>query len=172
MSQPAATPAAARLRAAFDAMFAAPPDDAARAMRRLLLVTCSGAPCAVAMEECAGVHADVAVTALPAAVPAFAGVAAVGGAIVPVYDLAVPLGLEPRRPGRAWLLVAAGRHPIAFLVDRMDGYAEIPAGADADAPASAIVTIDGTARRLVALAPVVAAIDAAVQRLHPLRSEL
>jgi purine-binding chemotaxis protein CheW len=170
-NRPAAPSRAARLREAFDATFAAPSAGRVGPGRRLLLVGVGGASCAVPLEHCAAVHAAATITPLPAALPAFRGVAAVGGAILPVYDLAALLGLDARFPHRAWLLVAAGRHPVAFVVDGVEGYAEIEAEAGSAPTEVAVVTVDGVPRRVVALGSIVAAIDAAVQTLNPARSE-
>jgi chemotaxis signal transduction protein len=151
------TSRAAALRDAFDATFAEAPSPPRPAPRRLLLIQVGTTACAVPLDHCSAVQPASAVTALPARELAFVGVTPVGGAILPVYDLAVRLGFA-RTAGAVpeWLLVSAGRQRVGFQVDGIDGYAE----RELTATGESVVTIDGTPRLLVDVSRLVEQIGA------------
>ena len=152
------------LKTAFDGTFAVPAQPPAVGAQRVLLLTVGGTPCVVAVEECAGVVPAGAIVRLPSTMSAFRGLTTVRGAVLPVYDLATLLGLEPHPVARPWLLLAAGLHPVALVADSVDGYASVPASVVVTAAAAShalnVVTIEGTARRLVALERIVKSIGA------------
>jgi purine-binding chemotaxis protein CheW len=116
---------AAALRQAFDASFAQAPVVAARAAHDLLALTVGGDGYVIAIQEIAGLAVDRPLTPLPTPVPELTGLAALRGAIVPVYDLALLLGY-PRPASARWLAVAAGA-PLALAFERFDGYVRRPA---------------------------------------------
>jgi chemotaxis signal transduction protein len=156
------------LKTAFDGAFALPAQPPAVDAPRVLLLTVGDTPCVVAVEECAGVVPAGAIVRLPSTTSAFRGLTTVRGAVLPVYDLATLLGLEPHPVARPWLLLAAGLHPVAFLAGSVDGYASVPASVSASGVVTAattshalnVLTIEGTARRLVALGRIVKSIGA------------
>lgn len=110
---------AAALRLAFDRAFADPypPDPPART--ELLEIALGSAPYALRLDELARVVADPPVVTMPEPVAALAGIVALSGAILPVYDLAVLLG-RPRQAKPRWLAVAAAR-PAAFAFTNLQG---------------------------------------------------
>lgn len=153
MTDPGTPSRAAQLRRAFDAGFAAPLPPPRAPSERLLLVVVGEETCAVPMAECSGVERAPRITGLPARRPAFRGLAAVGGAVLPVYDLAAQLGLAAaaRQP---WLLVSAGHQRVAFLVAAVEGYADVEdaGGVEAD---GITVPVAGVPRRLIRLAALI-----------------
>ena len=113
---------AAELRAAFDGAFAAAPAPEAAPQVDLLRVRIGGEAYAIALAELAGFHADVRVVPLPSPAAELLGVAAIRGALVPVYDLRVVLG-GARGPASRWLALAQGAPPLALAFDQLDGHA-------------------------------------------------
>jgi chemotaxis signal transduction protein len=111
-----------RLRREFDATFALPRGEGARADADYLLIRAGGKPYAVALAEIGGVLADVAVTRVPSAVAGLLGIAGLRGEIVPVFELAVLIGgAATAEPGR-WLLLRAGASPIGFAFGVLEGH--------------------------------------------------
>jgi len=147
----------AQVRENFDAAFAMPAA-VHREFTRVLLVTVAGEACAVPMDECSLVRRATGVTRLPSGNPSFRGLTTVGGAALPVYDLAQRLGMPQGGARPEWLLVSAGRSRVAFAVDAIDGYAEADEHLS-DGVTRSVVTVAGGTRRLVALAAIVEAIE-------------
>lgn len=149
------------LRAAFDSAFAvAPPLPPPR--ERLLLVSAGQTQIAVPIRECAGVRPGEGVAALPSSHPAFRGLVAVAGALLPVYDVEPLLGVAATDVAARdrWLILAATPERVCFLVDAVDGYTDIPA--DETPPHDSWLTLAGTPRRMVSLAALAGAIAAAI----------
>lgn len=153
---PPASPRADRIRRAFDASFAEPAAPPRPAAARLLLVQVGDTACAIPMAECAGIAPAAGITRLPARHRAFRGLAAVAGSVLPVYDLATAVGFRPDADA-PWLLIAAGPHPVAFLVSAVEGHAELEPSLDV-AGANPVVSAGGAPRHVVRLAVVADAI--------------
>jgi chemotaxis signal transduction protein len=152
------TSRAARMRQEFDAGFVVPPLPDRPPRQRLLEVSVGGIRAAIPLQDCSGVQHAAATTPLPARERGFIGLTAVGGAVLPLYDLAARLGLErPSSAADGWIVVSAGRDRVCFLVDGIDGYAEADLPASAEAPT--VVTIEDQAVRVIALAPLIDALD-------------
>ena len=151
------TSRAARMRQEFDAGFAAPPAPERPPRQRLLMVSVGGIRGAIPLHDCSGVQRAAGTTPLPAREPGFIGLVAIGGAILPLYDLAARLGLQPSSsPEAGWVIVSVGPDRVCFLVDGIDGYEEAdPAGSD---DAAAVVTIDEQPVRVIALTPLIEAL--------------
>ncbi|MEI9850837.1 MAG: chemotaxis protein CheW [Sphingomonas sp.] len=117
---------AAELRAAFDRGFAEAPAEAREATPDYLRIAVGDGSYVVALAEVSAVLADKPIVAVPSLAPALLGVAAVRGAIVPVYSLRALLGHGGEDRPR-WLLLAGGG--VAFAFDRLEAHIAI---ADAD----------------------------------------
>jgi purine-binding chemotaxis protein CheW len=111
------------LRRTFDRAFAEPPTLDAEPEHDLLAITVGGDRFAIPVLDAAGLFVDKAVTRLPGSLEAVRGLAALRGAMVPVYDLCVLLGY-PKMAASRWLLVAA-RAPVALAFDRFDGHVRV-----------------------------------------------
>jgi len=114
---------AAELRRDFDASFAiAPAEDRAVRVDFLSLIV-GGERHAVRLAEVSGLFVGRAVTPLPCAAPGLLGIAGIGGALVPVYDLGVLLGGAPVQSPRR-VLVAAGA-AVALAFDEFEGHLRV-----------------------------------------------
>ncbi len=129
---------AGELRDAFDRSFAEPPRAAPGAEVELLRVRIGGRPHVIAIADIASLHAGVKITALPALAGSGAlGVVAIRGAIVPVYDLGVLLGVAGQASEASaalrWIAVAGGD---GYAFDGLDGFMRVPTR---PAPGGAVV---------------------------------
>jgi chemotaxis signal transduction protein len=141
-------------------------------------VRIGGEPYAVRLAGVAALVRDTPVTPLPGAPDVLLGVAALRGAVVPVYDFAALLGRAAPEPGR-WLLTTAGPVHVALSVQGVEGLLRVPAeaisgagsdtgstrGADADGTGAGahlrgVLTQAGAARPVVHLPSVLAAVEA------------
>lgn len=114
---------AAQLREAFDRSFASASAVDAGATEGLLAITVGGDRYVVRLAEISRVLVNRKVAWLPSAVPELIGIAGLKGAVLPVYDLAMLIGL-PRASNPRWLMVAAAA-PVGFAFDRFDGYESV-----------------------------------------------
>jgi purine-binding chemotaxis protein CheW len=124
-AQDSAATSAARLKAAFDATFAAPIEESRAESIDLLALRLAGDPFAVRLRETAGLFADHKITAVPSPLPELRGLAGVRGTLLPVYDLAALLGY-PLTERPRWLLAARGA-PVCFAFDVFDGQLRVDA---------------------------------------------
>ncbi|MGE3547439.1 MAG: chemotaxis protein CheW, partial [Kofleriaceae bacterium] len=113
------------LRRAFDRDFARAAG-APTAGEDVLAIQCGGDPYAIRLAEVAGLHAHLTIEPVPSPVRELTGVAALRGALVPIYDLAALLGY-PACNGR-WSVVAGGRS-MGFAFDRFESHARVPVDA-------------------------------------------
>jgi len=117
------------LRRAFDGAFAEARtvrDDAG--VEALLGLSAGGVRCAVRVRDVTGLHADRRVTPVPGGAPGLLGLAGLGQAIVPVYDLAFLLGRGADAAPPRWLIVAGGG-AVALAFEHFDGHLLVPADA-------------------------------------------
>jgi purine-binding chemotaxis protein CheW len=114
------------LRSAFDSAFAtelrAPTEHV-----DVIVLRAGGASFAVRVAELAGVVSYQAVAPLPCDDATALGIAAVRGAILPVYDLAASLG-RGASPSNRWMLLAAGSDRVALAFDEIEQYVRVPRG--------------------------------------------
>jgi chemotaxis signal transduction protein len=111
------------LQRAFDASFAAPlPAPAERV--DLIALRAGSLSCAVRMAEIGSVVPFHGVGPLPCDEPALLGVAAVRGAVLPVYDLSALAGAGAAHAPR-WMLVAAGADRVALAFDEIEEYLRV-----------------------------------------------
>jgi chemotaxis signal transduction protein len=122
------------LRRDFEAGFArAPQTEAAAATRDLLAVRVAGQGHALALDEIARICVDPALITLPGAPPALLGLASIRAVLVPVYDLAVLLGLGGSEKPR-WLALCAGSPILGLAFEALDTHLRIPLASIAAEP--------------------------------------
>jgi chemotaxis signal transduction protein len=160
---------AAELRDAFDRGFSAAERAPEPGRHDFLCVRVAGEPFAIPLGDVASLHADLRIIALPARAPELVGVAAIRAVVVPVYDLALALGLAASAaPGAIrWTVLVRGG-PAGFAFEGYDGHARIP---DREVPlaprpglARSQVSIAGQPRLVIELAAVMSAISARWRR--------
>ena len=125
MSSAASRPGerAAELRRDFDGAFAEPMRPRA-ATEELLALRCRGRAYGVRLSQSGGLFADKTITEIPGAPAALRGLVGFRGAILPVYDLQLLLGLGSAETHR-WLIVVAER-PVALSFEHLEGYLQVP----------------------------------------------
>src|SRR5690606_1614781 len=96
----------AALRDAFDRTFAKSPEPASPDPERFLSLGIGTDSYLVSLTEVSGVVTGRKVTKLPGSVPELLGIAGLRGAILPVFDLGLLLGLGATKAPR-WLITAA-----------------------------------------------------------------
>lgn len=162
--------AAASLRAAFDAAFAEPASAVRPQTVALLVVRVGGETCALRTAELRGVERDRRVVPMPSTAPGFVGLAGVRGELLPVFRLATLLGHAVADRAAPWLLVAAGDARIALAVEAVETWREVApdalvpaadAGPEGSEPIREVAALDGAVLRVVSVAAVVAAVQAA-----------
>lgn len=114
---------AARLRASFDATYAAPLRRDAAACQDLLAVRAGTEPYAIRLSDISGLFADRNITPVPAHDTSLLGIAGFRGTIVPVHSLPVLLGLPAAHAFR-WLITAASAS-VALAFDTFEGHLRI-----------------------------------------------
>lgn len=110
---------AAELRAAFDRGFAEPPAEPTAAPIGVLKIRLAGEPYGVLVAQVASIHVDLQLAPVPSPVASLLGVAAVRGAIVPVFDLRALVGVSTANPPR-WTVLATGL-ASGYAFDGFDG---------------------------------------------------
>jgi chemotaxis signal transduction protein len=115
---------AAELRRAFDRSFSVAPSETMAALDHLLALRVAGITYAVRMSASAGLYSAKHISRVPSLAPAFHGIAAFRGAIVPVYDLHTLLGYPPVVAPK-WLLIAAANVPVAFAFEHFEGHLRV-----------------------------------------------
>ena len=114
---------AAKLRAAFDAAYAAPPRRDAAAGQDLLTIRVGSEPYAIRVSDIAGLFVDRKITPVPANDASLLGIAGFRGMIVPVHSLPVLLGLPATHAPR-WLVIAAATS-VALAFDAFEGHLRV-----------------------------------------------
>src|SRR5262249_25581408 len=122
---------ASQLREVFDRGFAAAPSPAGAGHLDLLCIAVAGEPCALLLSDVASLHAGLPIVALPTRAPELLGVAAIRASVLPIYDLAIALGMRAAAAPRWTVIHRAGRAGLAF--DGHDGHTRIAEGAIAAA---------------------------------------
>lgn len=123
---PRANPVA-DLRREFDNTFAAPQGGRSAARESLIALRVAGQPFAVRTLQITGVANRRRIVPVPTRVPGLLGIAALRGALLPVYDLAALLGLPAAGSAGAWLLLTSRDTPVGFIFDEFEGRIEIEA---------------------------------------------
>lgn len=113
------------LQREFDNGFAGPKLNPAEGITVFLNIRVAGEALAVPMLDITGVAKLGRILPLPTHLPGLLGVMALRGTIIPVYDLAVQLGMPAGGTGQAWLLFANRETPIALSFDKFEGQVEL-----------------------------------------------
>jgi chemotaxis signal transduction protein len=118
------TTAAADLKIAFDRGFAILPHEESEKSVDLLGVSIHGNAYALRLEAVAGLHANKRITRIPVLKPGLLGIAGFRGAILPVYDLGILIGLRAvERPH--WLAIIA-KTDVAIAFETFEGHLRVP----------------------------------------------
>lgn len=112
------------LRAAFDRAFATQPDVRKQDTTDLLGISLAGSPYALPLDSISTLHTNKKITRIPAQARGLLGISGFRGLIVPVYDLAVLVGLPPTQTHR-WLALA-GKYGLALAFENFDGHMRLP----------------------------------------------
>jgi chemotaxis signal transduction protein len=119
---------AAKLRATFDASFAAQQAPGASAEVDALAIRVSGHGYTLRLSEVRAVYADRRLTAVPSPQPALLGLVGVRGLVVPIYDLRLLLGYGAG-PAPRWLALARAASPIGFAFEAFEAHWRLPLSA-------------------------------------------
>jgi len=166
VSQTAIASRALELRRAFDETFAAPAHDTTHESIDLIDIALLGQPYAIRTGEIAGIHLDLVVSPIPSPVPELAGITALRGALLPVYDLGLVFGVGAAA-GR-WMVLDAAR-TVGLSFSEFQGHARIDAGVLAKgagdaANVSYVARVGGGARAIISIPSLVESIRQRAQR--------
>ena len=117
---------AAALRAEFDQAFAQPENLEPERLESVLALRFDTAPYAVQLAEVAELGRAPEILTVPSSVPAFLGLIALRGTLLPAYDLGAMLA-HSRAVSRAWMLLVYTPHGVAFIFDEFEGHRHIAA---------------------------------------------
>jgi purine-binding chemotaxis protein CheW len=154
------TARADELRDDFDRGFAAALRPAETGHSDALCVRIGGEPFAIRLADVASLHARLRVVALPTGARELMGAAAIRASIVPVYDLAVALGM-PRINEAPWIVLHRGG-AAGFAFEVYEGHARVPERSTGGAAGGHVVgqlTVDGHPRSVIDLSSVLASIE-------------
>jgi len=115
---------AAKLRATFDAAYAATLRRDALASQDLLAIRAGTEPYAIRLSDIAGLFVDRTITRVPADDASLLGIAGFRGLIIPVHSLPILLGLSAAHACR-WLVIAAATS-VALAFDAFEGHLRVP----------------------------------------------
>lgn len=148
----------AALRAEFDRSFALPHPPAREPGIQLLLVSAGDRRLALCMDELERVLRAPRIVELPGAAPGLAGLAAVAGRLVVVADLGLLLG-QRERVAPTYVATSRTVRGLAVGFSALEGRGSLPSvdGAHESTP----VIIEGAARTLLRLTPLLRRFDAA-----------
>ena len=166
MTETALASRATELRRAFDHSFAVPADDNRHEKVDLLDIMLAGQPYAIRTAEIAGIHLDLEVSHVPGPLPELVGITAIRGALLPVYDLGIVLGVGPSA-GR-WVVLDATR-TVGLSFSDFHGHARIDAGqlaahASGQQIASHVARIGDAARPVISIPSLIESIRQRVER--------
>jgi chemotaxis signal transduction protein len=114
--------AAAELRRAFDAAFAAPPRDARADAVALLAIRVGSDPYALRLLEARGLLQLRGVVPVPSRRGELLGVTGLRGAVVPVYGLARLLGRGAAGEEPRWAVLCGAEERVAVAFDAFEGH--------------------------------------------------
>lgn len=120
---------AAELRSVFDRARAAPFSlGAEEQAENLLAIRVSRDGYAIRVSEISGLATDKKIVAFPSPISELLGVAAIRGALVPVYSLAALLGYGSETGQVRWLALCGTEEPFALALSEFEGYLRVPQG--------------------------------------------
>ena len=125
------------------AVHGTPVKGAPAAMTECLIVRLDTETYAIELGRVAEVHQLVAVTPAPDATGGLVGYVDIRGRVVPVVDLRLALGAQPRPWDASMHLVvcSVGEELVALAVDRVEGVAEMELDARDDASHAAVTAV-------------------------------
>lgn len=115
---------AGELKRIFDQAFALPPETKEENARDMLGITLYGNAYALALSDVAGVYSNKKIARTPSTERGLLGIAGFRGAILPVYDLGVLIGLPPSANPRWVAVIKPGDIAVAF--ESFDGHLRVP----------------------------------------------
>jgi chemotaxis signal transduction protein len=153
VSQTALASRALELRRAFDQTFAVAADARTHESVDLIDIALLGQPYAIRTDEIAGIQFDLIVSPIPGPLPELAGITALRGALLPVYDLGLVFGVGSAA-GR-WIVLDATR-TVGLSFSEFHGHARIDAAALAKSDgeggaASHVARLGGGARPVISI---------------------
>jgi len=119
----------AEYKKVFDDSFAAPEQSERMVVEQMLAITVGSDRLAVALRDISGLTlAKGTILPVPSRVPELLGITGIRGVVVPVFNLAALLNIEPGASQCRWLILCRERKAtIALAVDLVEGHLEIPA---------------------------------------------
>ena len=121
------------MRAVFDGEFATAVAAKTTAPIGVLLLAFGPERYALPLSTVSSIHAEPKLGAVPSTQRALIGLATVRNQIVPVFDLAVALGLRTVATPAHWLVIGRGDAPVGWAFDTLEGHLRI------DPPASGTI---------------------------------
>jgi len=115
---------ATAMRRSFDGAFALPVGDAVEASADFLAVRIGGDAYAIRLSEIAGLHVDLNVVPVPGPAPHLLGIAAIRGAMAPLYSLAGLLGY-PQAANARWIAIIKTPHFLGLAIDAVEAHARV-----------------------------------------------
>jgi chemotaxis signal transduction protein len=116
-----------RMRAEFDAAFAAPRSAGDGSGEMVVAIRVAGRAYALRMSQIAGLARDRKIVAIPSPVPELLGLAGVRGELVPAYSLAAWLG-HGREPTTRWLALCGTGERAGLAFGEIEGQLGIQPG--------------------------------------------
>jgi chemotaxis signal transduction protein len=158
------------LRSEFDHVFGEPPAEPPGPREDLLAIVLQRDSYAIRLREVRGLYVDPRIVSVPTASADGAGLAAIRGELVAIYDLALLLGYEACEAPRYVLL--AKTPGLGFAVGDLRGHLRVPISTIRARPQNAegllvqVVQEAGLARPIIELAALAALISARI-RVEP-----
>lgn len=136
--KPLVSSRAADLRQEFDESFSFPAKGSNEGHQSLIALRVAGEALAVRTPDVTGIAKRKGITPLPGQVPGLLGLTVVRGSLLPVYDLAVLLGLPGAGGSGPWVMFTNRETPLAFVFDDFEGQIEIKQASldDSESPLS------------------------------------
>jgi chemotaxis signal transduction protein len=119
---------AVELRDAFDGGFGDEPAELAERPLEFLLISVAGNSYLVELGEVAGVHAGPSISPFPSAMRELLGLTGIRGEPVPVFSLAMLLGLDAGASKPDWIILSRARDAVSFAFDALEGHLAIGRG--------------------------------------------
>jgi len=119
----------AEFQKVFDDSFAAPEQSERVAVEQMLAIKVGNDRFAVSLRDISGLTvAKGTILPVPSSVPELLGITGIRGVVVPIFNLAALLNIEPGMAQYRWLILCGGRRAtIALAVDLVEGHLEISA---------------------------------------------
>lgn len=176
MNEPVLNEKLLRMRQDFDRAFALPVAAGSPDTEDFLALRAAGGGFVLRAREINGLAAERPITPMPGAPAAFLGLAGLRSGLVPVWDLAALLGCHGPRTENRWLVLGPGDAPWALAFEGFEGYHRLPrqdlrpaGGKDPAAYASGTCLLNGSARPVLDLSSLLAAVKKISQSIQSKR---